>query len=96
VELKGTGHLLVNVDDVNLLDENMNALSRTRAPLGTCREDSRENTKYQLMYGHQSPGDNRSLNLLPRCSHTWKLAPASEHRAEFPQFLNLGHSVGLL
>jgi hypothetical protein len=34
--------------------------------------------------------------LLPRCSHTWELAPASEHRAEFPQFLNLGQSVGLL
>jgi hypothetical protein len=29
-------------------------------------------------------------------SHTWELAPASEHRAEFPQFLNLGQSVGLL
>jgi hypothetical protein len=32
----------------------------------------------------------------PRCSHTWELAPASEHRAEFPQFLNQGQSVGLL
>jgi hypothetical protein len=25
---------------------------------------------------------------LPRCSHTWELAPASEHRADFTQFLN--------
>jgi hypothetical protein len=29
--------------------------------------------------------------FLPRCFHTWELAPA-----EFPQFLNLGQSVGLL
>jgi hypothetical protein len=28
--------------------------------------------------------------------HTWELAPALEHRAELPQFLNLGQSVGLL
>jgi hypothetical protein len=28
--------------------------------------------------------------------HMWALAPASEHRAEFPQYLNLGQSVGLL
>jgi hypothetical protein len=34
--------------------------------------------------------------FLPRCSHTWELAPALEHRAEFPQFLNQGQSVGLL
>jgi hypothetical protein len=34
--------------------------------------------------------------FLPRCSHTWELAPASEHRVEFPQFLSLGQSVGLL
>jgi hypothetical protein len=34
--------------------------------------------------------------FLPRCSHTWGLAPALEHRAEFPQFLNQGQSVGLL
>jgi hypothetical protein len=32
----------------------------------------------------------------PRCSHKWELAPALEHRAEFPQFLNQGQSVGLL
>jgi hypothetical protein len=32
----------------------------------------------------------------PRCSHTWELAPALEHRAEFPQFLDQGLSVGLL
>jgi hypothetical protein len=37
-----------------------------------------------------------SFFFLPRCSHTWELAPASEHRAEFPQFLNQGQSVGLL
>jgi hypothetical protein len=30
------------------------------------------------------------LLLLPRCSHTW------ENRAEFPQFLDQGQSVGLL
>jgi hypothetical protein len=34
--------------------------------------------------------------LLPRCSHTWELAPALEHRAEFLQFLNQEQSVGLL
>jgi hypothetical protein len=34
--------------------------------------------------------------FIPRCSHRWELAPVSEHRAEFPQFLNLGQSVGLL
>jgi hypothetical protein len=34
--------------------------------------------------------------FLLRCSHTWELTPASEHRTEFPQFLNLGPSVGLL
>jgi hypothetical protein len=34
--------------------------------------------------------------FLPRCSHTWERAPALEHRAEFPQGLNLGQSVGLL
>jgi hypothetical protein len=34
--------------------------------------------------------------FLPRCSHTWAFAPALEHRAEFPQFLNLGQSVRLL
>jgi hypothetical protein len=37
-----------------------------------------------------------SIFFLPHCSHTWELAPASEHRAELPQFLNLGQSVGLL
>jgi hypothetical protein len=39
----------------------------------------------------QEPGMN-----LPCCSHTWELAPALEHRAEFPQFLNKGQLVGLL
>jgi hypothetical protein len=39
---------------------------------------------------------NAVVILLPRCSHAWELAPASEHRAEFPQFLNQGQSVGLL
>jgi hypothetical protein len=34
--------------------------------------------------------------FIPRCSHTWELTPALEHRAEFPQFLNQGQSVGLL
>jgi hypothetical protein len=34
--------------------------------------------------------------FLPRWSHTWELAPALEHRAEFPQFLNQGESVGFL
>jgi hypothetical protein len=34
--------------------------------------------------------------FLPRCSHTWEFAPALEHRAEFPQFLNQEQSVGLL
>jgi hypothetical protein len=34
--------------------------------------------------------------FLPRCSHTWELAPALEHRAEFPQFLNQRQLVGLL
>jgi hypothetical protein len=29
-------------------------------------------------------------------SHTWELAPALEHRAEFPQFLHQGQSLGLL
>jgi hypothetical protein len=33
--------------------------------------------------------------FFPHISHTWELAPALEHRAEFPQFLNQGHSVGL-
>jgi hypothetical protein len=36
------------------------------------------------------------LLLFPRCSHTWELAPALEHRAEFPQFLDQGQLVGLL
>jgi hypothetical protein len=26
--------------------------------------------------------------FLPRCSRTWELAPVSEHRADFTQFLN--------
>jgi hypothetical protein len=30
------------------------------------------------------------ISFLPHCSHTW------EHRAEFPQFINQGQSVGLL
>jgi hypothetical protein len=34
--------------------------------------------------------------FLPRCSHTWELAPALEHGAEFPQFPDQGQSVGLL
>jgi hypothetical protein len=34
--------------------------------------------------------------FLPRCSHTWELAPALEHRAEFSQFLDHGQSAGLL
>jgi hypothetical protein len=38
----------------------------------------------------------KSFFFLPRCSHTWGLAPALEHRAEFPQFLDQGQSVGLL
>jgi hypothetical protein len=38
---------------------------------------------------------NREFFFLP-CSHTWELSPALEHRAEFPQFLNRGQSVGLL
>jgi hypothetical protein len=39
---------------------------------------------------------SRPTFFLPRCSHTWELAPALEHRAEFPKFLNQGQSVGLL
>jgi hypothetical protein len=34
--------------------------------------------------------------LLPRCSHTWELAPALEHRAEVPKFPDQGQSIGLL
>jgi hypothetical protein len=34
--------------------------------------------------------------FLPRCSHTGNLLPLLEHRAEFPQFLDQGQSVGLL
>jgi hypothetical protein len=34
--------------------------------------------------------------FLPRCSHTWELAPALEHKAEFPQFRDQGQSVKLL
>jgi hypothetical protein len=34
--------------------------------------------------------------FLPRCSHTWELAPALEHRAQFPQFLDQGQSIGFL
>jgi hypothetical protein len=30
----------------------------------------------------------RSFFFLSRCSHTWERAPASEHRADFNQFLN--------
>jgi hypothetical protein len=37
-----------------------------------------------------------NITFLPRCSHIWEFAPALEHRAEFPQFLNQGQLVGLL
>jgi hypothetical protein len=39
---------------------------------------------------------DRYFFFLPRCSHTWELAPTLEHRAEFPQFPDQGQSVGLL
>jgi hypothetical protein len=49
---------------------------------------------------HSCGSRKRKMTLnsffLPYCSHTWELAPAYEHRAEFPQFLNLGQSVWLL
>jgi hypothetical protein len=38
----------------------------------------------------------KHIEFRPRCSHTWVLAPVLEHKAEFPQFLEQGQSVGLL
>jgi hypothetical protein len=52
--------------------------------------------RYRVIADIKYPDSRQSL-AVPRCSHTWERAPALlEHRAEFPQFLDQGQSVGLL
>jgi hypothetical protein len=49
-----------------------------------------------LTGGWVDPRAGMDVIFLPRCSHTWELVPLWGHRAEFPQFLDQGQSVGLL
>jgi hypothetical protein len=53
-------------------------------------------TLAQILPGGEILSQESEFLPLPSCSHTWELAPALEHRAEFPQFHNQGQSVGLL
>jgi hypothetical protein len=67
---------------------------KSRILLQTVEEQHLQTTKLKEQIGF-NPGRHAFFSP-PRCSHTWELAPALEHRAEFPQFLHQGQSVGLL
>jgi hypothetical protein len=66
LDLNGTHQLLLYADDINLLDDNMNAIKEnTEALLEASRdvglEINAEKAKYMIMSCHQNSGQNQHI-----------------------------------